>query len=206
MRIATIPEQLGGVSYCPTCGARVSQVSSYDPFAICFMCPSEHRFFVMPEPTYSMGTPKATSVSFPDLKGQTPQQVASFWLSDATARGFLNEQLAMLLRVILEGSARVDALRFLYCPVCGDSLIRDGGDAWVDGYRCARGHRWGERGGRLGCPIGPGSPFGLCAEPTRSVVEFLISAWLRGGRELDAQLDSSVREVFASSVFHRRDA
>ena len=207
MRAATIPEQMGAIDCCPACSTKLSRASSPDPFAICLVCPNRHRFFVMPEPANAVQTAKAVSAHFPNLEDQTSEQVATFWLSDPAARGILNEQLATLLRVILEGYAREDALPFLFCPMCcGELAYYDDGDIWVRACRCPRGHRWGERGGRLGCPLQGQRAFALWAEPSRSVVRQHIAGWLQGNPHLDTNLHESVRKILANSVFRDGDA
>jgi hypothetical protein len=201
MHAASIPDELGGISYCPTCSESLSPAFSRDPFAICLACHMGHRFFVMPQPA-GREAENAAFASFPSLQNQSLDQVASFWLTDPRARSILNEQLAMLLRVFLEGNARVDPLRFAFCPVCRGELSDVGNDVWVQGRDCPSGHRWGERGGHLGCPVRGKFPFALCAEPSRSVVQQLISGWLNDGRHTRSYMHSSVRGVLEGFVFH----
>jgi len=67
------------------------------------------------------------------------------------ARSILNEQLAELLRVVLEESARAEPLTFSFCPMCGNELSKyEQPEIWVQGRRCEKGHMWVERGGKLG--------------------------------------------------------
>jgi hypothetical protein len=169
--------------------------------AVCLACPAGHRFFVMPEGPLAVETAKAASAQFPELEHLRPEQVAAFWLSDSVARSILNEQLAELLRVILEARSRSNSLHFSYCPICGGGLSEYvQPDIWVRGLRCSQGHSWAERGGRLGCALGS-TRFGLCAEPSESVVRQLVSCWLKGNPQLDTNLHRSVRQVLAAYIF-----
>ena len=201
MQAASVPDKLRTECYCPSCRGELSPSATVDPFAVCLSCPTGHRFFVMPEAPLALETAKASSSRFPELEHREPQQVATFWLSDPAARSILNEQLAELLRIILEASARSDSLRFSYCPICGGALSEyEQPDIWVRGLRCSEGHAWAERGGRLGCVLA-GIRVGLCAEPSEAVVRQLVSGWLNGNPHLDSNLHDSVRQVLAGSIF-----
>jgi hypothetical protein len=195
VRVASIPEEIR--TKCPSCGAALAQSETVDPYAICLACPTGHRFFVMPEGPLAIATATAAAAHFPGLERRNRKQVAEFWLSDPSARRLLNQQLAELLRTILEARSRDEALRFHYCPVCGGELSEyDQPDIWVRGLRCSQNHSWAERGGRLGSlSIG----LALHAEPSAAVVRQLVSGWLKGNPQLDSNLHESVRRVLASS-------
>ena len=203
MHAASVPEQLRSRCYCPSCGGELTCAETADPLAICLACPSDHRFFVMPEGPLAVETAKAASAHFPELEHQEPEQVAAFWLSDSVARSILNEQLAELLRVILEARSTSNSLPLSYCPICGGGLSEyEQPDIWVRGLRCSHGHSWAERGGRLGSVLGS-TGFALRAEPSESVVRQLVSGWLKGNPHLDTNLHRSVRQVLAASIFGR---
>src|SRR5262245_35090349 len=168
MHAATLPAELSGKCYCPSCSGELSRAKTVDPWAICLACPSGHRFFVMPEGPLAVETADAASAHFPELDAQEPAQVAAFWLSNTRARSILNEQLAELLRTILEDRSPSDSLRFSFCPICCAELAEyEQPDIWVRGLRCIHSHAWAERGGQLGCVLGT-ARFGLCAEPSQS--------------------------------------
>jgi len=206
VQAASLPEELRTRSHCPSCGGGLTRSVTADPWAICLSCPADHRFFVMPAAPLALETARAASAHFPELEGRQPAEIASFWLSDPFCRSILNEQLAELLRAILEARPRSDSPRFLRCPLCGTELSEyDQPDVWVRGLRCARDHTWAERGGRLDGVV-TSAPFSLRAEPSDGVVRQLVAGWLSGNPQLGSDLHESVRNVLASSVFAERDA
>jgi hypothetical protein len=157
----------------------------------------------MPEAPLAVETAKAAFAHFPELEHQDSDQVAAFWLSDPSARNILNEQLAELLRVILECRSASGSLPFSYCPICGAALSEyKQPDIWVRGLRCSQGHTWAERGNRLGCVLG-NTRFDLRAEPSEPVVRQLVSGWLKGNPYIDSNLHRTVHQVLAGSIYGR---
>ena len=135
----------------------------------------------------------------PQLNGQSPEAVASFWLSDPSARSFLNEQLGVLLRAILENRQVPDEPSFSYCPLCAEALSEyEQPDIWVVGLRCRNAHSWFSREGRLHGTV-DGRRFTLYAEASDATIAQLIAGWLEGKPQLEPQLHPSVRRVLQSS-------
>ena len=197
MRPASLPEELLAECYCPECGGDLAPAKTVDPWAICLSCQAGHRFFVMPEPPHYGEGAEASSAQFPQLKGKGPEAVATFWLTDPAARSMLNEQLAELLRVILEASSVSASLSFSYCPFCGGALTEyEQPDIWVRGLRCPSNHSWAERGGRLSCLL-RGFAYRIHTELSDKVARQAVSAWLGGNPHLDPNLHESVRWVLA---------
>jgi hypothetical protein len=159
----------------------------------------------MPDGPLAVESATASSAHFPHLQYERPEKVAVFWLSDASARRILVEQLAMLLRVYLEQHFPPSAVRFSFCPICAAALsdvpptVGDGG--WAAGRGCAAGHRWAERNG-LGCMFGE-TRFSLQREPLESEVRRTVAFWLHGDYEARIRLHDSVRDVLAGSVLAR---
>jgi len=206
VQAATLPEQLQSKCYCPSCGKLLVSARCLDPWAISLVCLGSHRFFVMPETPLAWQTAMAASLPLPHLDSWAPQDVASFWLADPTVRPMLNEQLAQLLRTILEARQVSDNPNFSFCPLCGGPLAEyEQPDIWVRGLRCLNGHSWAERGGCIYCKI-DGVLFRLHAEDPDKTTSQLIAAWLKRHPHLDTNLHESVRRVLLSSRFCPADS
>jgi len=200
---AQLPEELGADCFCPTCQNHLVRTECADPWAICLGCKTGHRFFIMPEPPLSVDFGRAASLRFPELNDRSPEAVASFWLSDASARSVLNAQLAQILRAVAEGRTAIDEPTFSFCPICGGELSEyEQDDIRVQGLRCPIGHCWYLRGGHLWAPIA-GRPVGLQAEYSDAVLGQSISDWLKGNALLDRQLHESIRHVLAEYTRNR---
>jgi len=200
-----IPTELAEKCHCPACGAILTRGETADPWAICLVCPEEHRFFVMPDGPLAVDSATASSAHFPQLQYDTSERVAAFWLSEPSARSILVEQLAMLLRVYLEQHFPAGAVRFSFCPICAavlSNVPHAVGDAgWALGRACPDGHRWAERNG-LGRMFG-GMHFSLQREPLESEVKRVVAFWLDGDYEARIRLHHSVRDVLAEFPFAR---
>ena len=195
MRRATLPDDLLAGCRCPECAGALAPGESADPWALCLRCESGHRYFVMPESPSHRQAAEAVSARFPELEGKNPADIAAFWLKEPSARRLLNEQLAELLRFILESAAGDPGLSFRYCPFCGGALARyEQPDVWVNGLRCDNGHEWAERGGRLSCVL---RRFGYVfhADLDESVARTLALGWTRDNPTLASDLPESVRRV-----------
>jgi hypothetical protein len=204
MRPAELPEPLDW--RCPACREALVASECADPFAACISCSAGHRFFVMPESPLAGETASAAGMHFPQLEGQPVEVVAAFWLAESAARSALNEQLAELLRIIIENRRVSIELPFSYCPVCGDELSEyQQPDIWVQGLRCSQGHSWASRGGRL-FSIVAGARLRLHAEPSDATVARLIVGWLKGKPRLDPQLHESVRRALGRSPLSPKSA
>jgi hypothetical protein len=146
------------------------------------------------------------SARFPGLEGKDPADIAAFWLKEPAARCLLNEQLAALLRFILEPGAGDSGLSFRYCPFCGGALARyEQPDVWVTGLRCADGHEWAERGGRLSCVLRHVS-YVFHADLDGATARSLAMGWTRGNPRLDSGLSNSVRRVLKTWLESGRGA
>ena len=194
---ASLPENTP--LHCVVCANLLDRGKCADPFAVCLTCRNNHRCFALPKSPLGSESEHFSSLALPLLDHQSNEAIASFWLSDAAARAHLNPQLAELLRIFLE-RRHVKAERpFTYCPLCGLALSHyDQPDIWVLGLRCANGHTWATRGGR----IGGGSAqvhISLKSEPSDSVVAQLIRAWLKPNPHLSPQLHETIRRVLSSS-------
>ena len=198
MRAANIPKVLRSGCFCPSCSEQLTAGRSEDPYAICLACDNGHRFFIMPEPPLAPETATAKNAKFPELGNRTPAGIASFWLSDPRARSILNEQLAQLLRAILESRSVIEEPKFSYCPICRESLLPyEQRDIWVQGLRCGNNHSWACRGWRLFSAARNGIK--LQAENSDVVIGLLINSWLKRHPNLDTNLHDSVRRVLLNS-------
>ena len=195
---AQVPEKLSTKCYCPSCGECLVMLKCADPLAVCLACERGHRFFILPEPPNATETATAAALRVPEDSGLSPEAVANFWLSDSGARSVLNEQLAELLRAILEPRSLHQDLCFSFCPICGMSLTDyDQPDIWVRGLRCYTGHTWALRANSLYTLIDD-TRIELRSDLSDAVIGMLITGWLQGNPDLDTNLHASVRRVLAS--------
>ena len=202
MGAATSPEL--GKLHCPTCGEPLAVTPSADPLATCLACSADHRFFVMPERRTQSGD--AALMRLPGLDEKPPKAVAAFWLSDRKARSALNEQLAELLRTVIDSRRLKHAPSFWRCPICGEGLSEyEQPDIWIQELRCVNSHVWASRGGRLE-DISGDARLTLHAELAEDVTRQLMIGWLKDRHELKPQLHASVRRVFESWLSERDNA
>ena len=143
MHLAIIPEQIQAKCHCPCCGDQLAPGVTADPWATCMVCKRDHRFFIMPEAPLAVDTARAAEASFPEIRNLSLPAIASFWLSDPRARSVLNQQLAQLIRVILESRSVLNEPRFSFCSTCGYTFGNwEQPDIYVQGLRCSNGHLW----------------------------------------------------------------
>jgi hypothetical protein len=190
--------------HCPACGQPLHAAPCADPRTTCLFCPRDHRYFVLPEERpLAQESATASAAKFPVLAGKPPAEVASFWLSDPHARSILNEQLAELLRTILDGRTAAAEHDPCYCPRCARPLSdHEPPDAWIWAFRCSRGHRWHYRSRALWAvpgrrPAGSDAPaeIKLHEEMTKATAVQLVKCWLNGNRLLASNLHKSVARV-----------
>jgi hypothetical protein len=200
---AVIPEELSAQSYCPFCGGHLVAIKSADPWAVCLACESNHRIFIMPAQPLAVHTAKAASANFPQIRNFSPEGIASFWLSDPHARSLLNEQLAILLRAMLDRRSVPSELRFSFCPICAKALAEyDQPDVWVQGLCCKSGHTWAHRGGCLSA----NKNLALHSEPHDALMSQQIGFLVKGDTRLKSNLHDSVRQALMSSPLCPRNA
>jgi hypothetical protein len=182
---------------CPTCAGRLAVAPSVDPLTVCLSCAADHRFFVMPE--FDTQTRRgAITERFPELEGTPVEAVVTFWLTDARVRPALNEQLAELLRTVVDGRRLKDSPPFSRCAICGEPLtLHEQPDIWVVGLQCKNTHRWASRGGLLFGRVGD-ARLTLHAELSEDAATQLIRGWLNDRRDLKPQLHKSLRRVLES--------
>ncbi len=200
MHAANITEELRAELHCPSCGNDLVLRKSADPWAVCLVCNSDHRFFIMPPRPLAAFTATAASITVPEICGLSAQAIASFWLSDPGARWVLNEQLALLLRAIIESRRISDEPCFSFCPICAAAVeeYERPLDLYMKGLRCQSDHLWALRGGRLFSATVT-VKLELQAEYSDAVVGQLIAAWLKRDPHLEPNLHDSVRQVLLSS-------
>jgi hypothetical protein len=200
MPAANIVQEPSTELHCPSCGDHLIPGKCADPWAICLVCIRDHRFFIMPPAPRAASTATAADMSFPEISSLSPPAIASFWLSDPSARWVLNEQLAQLLRAIAESRRVLDEPRFSFCPICGQALAEYERpyDYYLQGLRCQSDHRWALRGGCLSSAAET-LRLELQAEYSDAIVSQLIAAWLKPNPHLEPNLHDSIRQVLLSS-------
>jgi len=195
-----ITEQLHAELQCPSCGDHLVSRKSADPWAICFVCSRGHRFFIMPQGPLAAFTATAAGITLPEIVGLSTLEIASFWLSDPRARWVLSDQLAILLRSIVESRRISNEPHFSFCPICGEAVeeYERPLDLYMRGLRCQNDHRWALRGGRLFSAMET-VRLELQAEYSDAVVSQLIAGWLKRDPHLEPNLHDSIRQVLLSS-------
>jgi hypothetical protein len=161
----------------------------------------------MPPGPLAAFTATAAGITLPEIGRLSTPAIASFWLSDPRARSVLNDQLALILRAIIESRRILDEPYFSFCPICADALEEYDRplDLYMKGLRCQRDHCWALRGGRLFSAM-EAVKLELQAEYSDAVLSQLIAAWLKRDRHLETNLHDSVRQVLLSSPLCPQDA
>jgi hypothetical protein len=200
MHSANITQELRTELHCPSCADDLVSCTSADPWAICLACNRDHRFFIMPPGPLAAFTATAAGITLPEIDGLSTAAIASSWLSDPRAREVLNEQLALLLRTIIEPRKILEEPDFSFCPICGAPLgeCERPFDIYMKGLRCQSDHRWALRGGRLFSAM-ESVKLELQGEYSDAVASQLIAAWLKRNPHLEPNLHDSVRKVLLSS-------
>ena len=154
----------------------------------------------MPQSPLATFTAAAAGITLPEIDGLSTSAIASFWLADGRARSVLNDQLALLLRAIVESRSILDEPDFSFCPICVAALeeYKRPLDVYMKGLRCQSDHRWALRGGQLFSAMET-VKLELQAEYSDAVVSQLIAAWLKRDPYLEPNLHDSVRQVLLSS-------
>lgn len=197
-----LPPELQMSCHCPACAEPLATAHSVDPWVLCLSCPSGHRFFI--EPTVSArASATAASAHFPELDNAEVGMVAAFWLTDARARSVLNQQVAQMLRAIVEERAPEHTPTTSYCPICAAALL-EGGISIVEriGLACSARHEWVRLMHGLSA-VSAQQSFVLYPEMSRQAMINLVHAWLEGTGELpfSGNLPDSVRAVLLASEF-----
>ena len=181
--------------HCSGCSARMSKSECSDPRAECLTCSLGHRFFLLEKPNLGQATARAAGLNLNQLTGTALEDVARFWLMDPTARAHLNDQLAELLRIFLDGRYVPLELPHQHCPTCGETLSGyEQPDIWVRGFRCTQDHIWAARGSHLGGRVEE-EYVTFYAEPTDNVLSKLAEGWLNHNPHLQPQIHRSVRPI-----------
>lgn len=195
MEVAHTPTVFLQGIWCPQCGKRSSPKGCADPFAVCFACAMDHRFYIPAAYAVSSQTEKASSLSVPAVAGASDAEIAQYWLTNPYARGHLNSQLVELLRQFVEHRALSYEPRFNWCPACGKSLSPfDQPDVWVQGLACENGHEFMERGGYISGSLG-GEHISLLAEYPATAMKAVIGGWLKPNSIFAHQMHPTVRNI-----------
>lgn len=195
-----ITKKLHADLHCPSCGDDLVSRNCVDPWAICLVCMRDHRFFILPPGPLSAFTATTAAITLPETGGLSIAAIASFWLSDPRARWVLSDQLAVLLRAIVESRSILDEPHFDFCPICGEALVEYERplDLYMKGLRCQTDHRWALRSGRLHSAMET-VRLELQAEYSDTVVRQLIASWLRPDPLREKHFHDSIRRVLISS-------
>lgn len=183
------------VWHCAVCATKVLRTSSSDPRAECLTCGEGHRCVLATWSPLASATATASVTAWPELQGADAAASARFWLSDTAAREVLNDDLATILRVYLDGPAR-DAVALNRCPMCGLDLseVHDPADAWVRTTACIEKHLWAVRGRRISSRMDHQS-VSFIFEPSAECLQTLARAWLEPVAAIQSNVHPSVRLV-----------
>lgn len=138
------------LKYCPICKGSLFSRDSADIFVLLLHCSSDHQFHVPQKRVLTNDTGrKYRKLSF-DSNDKT--LTIKKWLSDPTYRSHLNDQMAEILRLLLESNETAynkpaqKERGILYCPFCGEEVKRqrllDNLDIYSQELKCVKGHNF----------------------------------------------------------------
>lgn len=172
-----------------------------DPWALGLSCDAGHRWFVEPH-VDARDSAKAAAARFPELDALAPADVASFWLGEPRARTILNEQVAQLLRTILEGTAPEHVAPAAFCALCASRLApAEVPGTGLHGLSCDGGHVWMEARLGLHNVQSLGEELVLRPELSLQATTNLVRWWATPNPRLDSNMHESIRRVLASSKY-----
>jgi hypothetical protein len=132
------------IRYCPSCGKHLEKIELADTHADGFKCENGHSLHSMKEEVYT----GQTMGSYLDLNSgkQTPDEIIKEWLSNPRLRDHLNDNLAGIMRFILDKingkQSEEEPERYDYCPICAEKLQdvpNDDGYVKIVNYPAPRG-------------------------------------------------------------------
>lgn len=141
------------IRYCPSCGEKLDKIKIIDIHAEGFKCANGHFLNLLKDEVYTW----QTMGSYLELKSgkEAPEEVLKEWLSNPLLRDHLNDNLAGIIRFILdkrvEKQKAKEPNRHAYCPTCGEKLkdvATD--DLYVAILKCKNDHTFVSRGGLRG--------------------------------------------------------
>jgi predicted RNA-binding Zn-ribbon protein involved in translation (DUF1610 family) len=137
------------LKYCPSCGKQLEKVEIVDVHAKGYKCENGHYLHSLQD-VYT----GQTMGSYLDLKSDkdAPADILKEWLSNFRLRDHLNDNLANIIRVILDTKdgkqSATEQYRYDYCPTCGDKFQNvPTDDLYVAILKCGHEHTFLSRGG-----------------------------------------------------------
>ena len=137
------------LKHCPSCGKRLEQIEMVDVHAKGYKCENGHYLHSFQD-VYSA----QTMGSYLDLRSgkDIPIDILREWLSNSHLRDHLNDNLANIVRVILDRKSgkqtAKEQYRYDHCPACGDKFQNvPTDDLYVGILKCGHDHTFLSRGG-----------------------------------------------------------
>ncbi|MEN6319298.1 MAG: hypothetical protein ABFD82_11155 [Syntrophaceae bacterium] len=138
------------IRYCPSCGKKLEKVDIIDANADGYKCENGHCLHSLKQEVYTA----QTMGSYLALKSgkESPEDIFREWLSNPGLRSHLNDNLANVLRFILETrngkQNAAEPYSYDYCTTCGEKLQDvPSDDLYVAILKCANDHTFLSRGG-----------------------------------------------------------
>ncbi|QWV93567.1 hypothetical protein KP004_20810 [Geomonas oryzisoli] len=139
------------ITFCPSCGESVERAEIFDAHAEGFRCQNGHYLHNLRSGVYT----SETMGSYLNLTSgkESPKDILKEWLTNARLRDHLNDNLAGILRFLLDhenGKAETkEPLKYTYCPSCGEKLgdVTPEEELYETVLKCKNSHTFLSRGG-----------------------------------------------------------
>lgn len=190
---------------CPSCKADLNKHEIIDIFELGLSCKNNHRFYVEIRIPLSTNTENCAVIEWP-LANDNELVVIQSWLTDFNLRSKLNNQLANIIRRILEIKSKKINIEnnyevFKYCIFCSNELSEfQQNDVWVKGLECIKHHRFLVRNG-LGFQVN-GYSLKLQDDMSNSILVNLVEAWLRPNKFLEKQLHEQIKRILKDFLYY----
>lgn len=138
------------LSYCPSCGYKLTRRDIADVNAIGYKCENGHCLHLL---SHSVLTAETMGRYLSVRSGKTStEDTIREWLSNPNLRNHLNDSLANVLRYILENKdikeTRHEQYSYDFCPLCSNALKDQAvDDLYIAFLRCPNNHAFISRQG-----------------------------------------------------------
>ena len=139
------------ITFCPSCGKKVDEIEILDVHADGFQCENDHYLHILKSEVYTSQT-MGSYLTLTSGK-EAPEDILKEWLCNPYLRDHLNDDLAGIIRFILDkhdGKKTVkEPLEYTYCPSCGEVLqdVSPEGEYHEAVLKCGNNHTFLRRGG-----------------------------------------------------------
>jgi predicted RNA-binding Zn-ribbon protein involved in translation (DUF1610 family) len=139
------------IEFCPACGKTVEETEIMDIHAAGFRCHDGHYLHFLKTGVYTSET-MGRYLSLTSGK-ELPEDILKEWLLNPSLRDHLNDNLAGIVRHVLEQQngkvISTETLKYTYCPSCGEVLqdVTPKEELYLAVLKCKGNHEFSCRGG-----------------------------------------------------------